>query len=63
MGGGAVAGAMTSKLNSMSRQGGATDTSNGDEPIQVVKQVSQEISAHDNTVQSETDSAFKEQSK
>jgi hypothetical protein len=61
--GGAVAGAMTSKLNSMSRQGVPTDTSNGDEPIQVVKQASQEISAHDNAVQSETDAAFKEQSK
>ena len=61
--GGAVAGAMTSKLNSMSRQGIPAETSKGDEPIQVVKQASQEISAHDNAVQSETDSAFKEQGK
>jgi len=61
--GGAVAGAMTSKLNHLSRQK-ASGGSEQDEKAQmqghIVKQVAQEKEEHDQTVQEETDEAFKD---
>ncbi len=61
--GGAVAGAMTSKFNHLSAKrsnGGGEQGENGQMQGALAKQVEEEKSAHDQSVQNETDEAFKE---